>query len=102
ASSIVAFDNHGKPPDDGRRRMNARRLGKTGRLVSEIGFGAWAIGADWGAVDDRESLAAMHAAVDAGVTFFDTADVYGDGRSERLVGELLRERPEQLVVATKV
>ena len=81
--------------------MNARRLGKTERRVSEIGFGAWGIGADWGAVDDRESLAAMHAAVDAGVTFFDTADVYGDGRSERLVGQLLRERSEQLVVATK-
>jgi aryl-alcohol dehydrogenase-like predicted oxidoreductase len=81
--------------------MNSRRLGKTGHRVSEIGFGAWGIGADWGAVDDRESLAAMHAAVDAGVTFFDTADVYGDGRSERLVGQLLRERPERLVVATK-
>jgi aryl-alcohol dehydrogenase-like predicted oxidoreductase len=81
--------------------MNTRLLGKTGRRVSEIGFGAWGIGADWGAVDDGESLAAMHAAVDAGVTFFDTADVYGDGRSERLVGQLLRERSEQLVVATK-
>jgi aryl-alcohol dehydrogenase-like predicted oxidoreductase len=81
--------------------MNARRLGKTGRQVSEIGFGAWAIGADWGVVDDDESLSAMHAAVDAGVTFFDTADVYGDGRSERLVGRLVRERPEPLVVATK-
>ena len=78
-----------------------RRLGKTGYQVSEIGFGAWGIGADWGAVDDRESLAALHAAVDAGVTFIDTADVYGDGRSERLVGRLLRERPEPLVVATK-
>ncbi len=81
--------------------MNTRRLGKTGCPVSEVGFGAWAIGAGWGAVDDEESLAAMHAAVDAGVTFFDTADVYGDGRSERLVGRLLRERPEHLVVATK-
>jgi len=81
--------------------MNTRTLGKTVRPVSEIGFGAWAIGADWGAVDDGESLAAMHAAVDAGVTFFDTADVYGDGRSERLVGRLLRERPEELFVATK-
>jgi aryl-alcohol dehydrogenase-like predicted oxidoreductase len=69
--------------------------------VSEVGFGAWGIGADWGTVNDEESLAAMHAAVDAGVTFFDTADVYGDGRSERLVGRLLRERSEQLVVATK-
>ena len=81
--------------------MNTRRLGKTGYQVSEIGFGAWGIGADWGAVDDGESLAALHAAVDAGVTFIDTADVYGDGRSERLVGRLLRERPEPLVVATK-
>ena len=81
--------------------MNTRRLGKTGYQVSEIGFGAWGIGADWGAVDDGESLAALHAAVDAGVTFFDTADVYGDGRSERLIGQLLRERSESLVVATK-
>jgi aryl-alcohol dehydrogenase-like predicted oxidoreductase len=81
--------------------MNARRLGKTGYQVSEIGFGAWGIGADWGEVDDSESMAALHAAVDAGVTFIDTADVYGDGRSERLVGRLLRERPEPLVVATK-
>ena len=81
--------------------MKTRRLGKTGYQVSEIGFGAWGIGADWGAVDDRESLAALHAAVDAGVTFIDTADVYGDGRSERLVGRLLRERSEPLVVATK-
>jgi aryl-alcohol dehydrogenase-like predicted oxidoreductase len=81
--------------------MRARRLGKTGRDVSEIGFGAWALGGDWGTTDDDESLAAMHAAVDAGVTFFDTADVYGDGRSERLVGRLLRERDEELFVATK-
>jgi aryl-alcohol dehydrogenase-like predicted oxidoreductase len=81
--------------------MNTRRLGKTRYSVSEIGFGAWGIGADWGAVDDGESLAAMHAAVDAGVNFIDTADVYGDGHSERLVGRLLRERPERLVVATK-
>ncbi|MGD0715401.1 MAG: aldo/keto reductase [Gaiellaceae bacterium] len=81
--------------------MNARLLGKTGYHVSEIGFGAWAIGGDWGETDDRESLAAMHAAADAGVTFFDTADVYGDGRSERLVGRLLRERDERLLVATK-
>ena len=67
--------------------MNARRLGKTDVEVSEIGFGAWAIGGSWGETDDDESLAAMHAAVDAGVTFFDTADVYGDGRSERLIAQ---------------
>jgi aryl-alcohol dehydrogenase-like predicted oxidoreductase len=81
--------------------MRARRLGRTGREVSEIGFGAWAIGGSWGETDDHESLAAMHAAADAGVDFFDTADVYGDGRSERLIARLLREREEPLVVATK-
>jgi aryl-alcohol dehydrogenase-like predicted oxidoreductase len=81
--------------------MRSRRLGKTNREVSEVGFGAWAIGGSWGETDDAESLAALHAAVDAGVTFFDTADVYGDGRSERLLGQLLRERDEPLVVATK-
>jgi aryl-alcohol dehydrogenase-like predicted oxidoreductase len=81
--------------------MRSRRLGKTGRSSSEIGFGAWAIGGSWGQTDDVESLAAMHAAVDAGVTFFDTADVYGDGRSERLIAELRRERDEELFVATK-
>jgi aryl-alcohol dehydrogenase-like predicted oxidoreductase len=81
--------------------MQSRRLGKTGWDVSEIGFGAWAIGGAWGDTDDEESMAALHAAVDAGVTFFDTADVYGDGRSERLLARLLRERDERLVVATK-
>ena len=81
--------------------MHVRRLGKTGFEVSEIGFGAWAIGASWGPTDDEVSLAAMHAAVDAGVNFFDTADVYGDGHSEKLIGQLLRERSERIVVATK-
>jgi aryl-alcohol dehydrogenase-like predicted oxidoreductase len=81
--------------------MELRRLGKTGNDVSAIGFGAWAIGGSWGETNDTESLAAMHAAVDAGVTFFDTADVYGDGRSEKLIAQLLREREESLVVATK-
>jgi aryl-alcohol dehydrogenase-like predicted oxidoreductase len=78
-----------------------RRLGKTDFDVSEVGFGAWAIGGSWGPTDENESMSALHAAVDAGVTFFDTADVYGDGRSERLIGRLLRERDETLVVATK-
>ena len=81
--------------------MYMRKLGKTGFEVSEIGFGAWAIGASWGPTDDEVSLAAMHAAVDAGVNFFDTSDVYGDGHSERLIGQLLRERSERIVVATK-
>jgi aryl-alcohol dehydrogenase-like predicted oxidoreductase len=81
--------------------MQSRRLGKTGREASEIGFGAWAIGGSWGQVNDEESVAALHAAVDSGVTFFDTADVYGDGRSEKLIGQLLRDRSEPLFVATK-
>ena len=81
--------------------MKTRRLGKTNREVSEIGFGAWAIGGSWGETVDSTSISAMNAAVDAGVTFFDTADVYGDGRSERLIAQLLRERDEPLVVATK-
>src|SRR4051794_3791733 len=83
--------------------MRTRTLGKTKRDVSEVGFGAWQIGADWGDVEEDEAMATLHAAVDAGVTFFDTADVYGDGRSERLVGRLLREREgEALTVATKM
>jgi aryl-alcohol dehydrogenase-like predicted oxidoreductase len=69
--------------------------------VSEIGFGTWAIGGSWGETDDSQSRAAMDQAADDGVTFFDTADVYGDGRSERLIAGLLRERSEPLVVATK-
>jgi aryl-alcohol dehydrogenase-like predicted oxidoreductase len=70
--------------------------------VSEIGFGAWAIGGSWGAVDDDASLSALHAAVDAGINFIDTADVYGMGRSERLVARLRRERPGDAIwVATK-
>jgi aryl-alcohol dehydrogenase-like predicted oxidoreductase len=81
--------------------MRLRKLGRTGHEVSEIGFGAWQIGADWGDVAEDEALETLRAAADAGVTFFDTADVYGDGRSERLVGRLLAERPE-LFVATKM
>ena len=72
--------------------------------VGRIGFGTWQIGDDaWGAVDERAALAALEAAADAGVTFYDTADVYGDGRSERLVGRFLAERGDpRLVVATKM
>ena len=83
------------------RTMNHRTLGKTGYRVSEIAFGAWAIGGTWGEVDDGESMAALHAALDAGIDFFDTADVYGDGRSERLIARLRRERAEPFTVATK-
>src|SRR5271165_935514 len=81
--------------------MNKRILGRTGFAVSEVSFGAWAIGGTWGRVDDAQSLRALHRAVDAGINFFDTADVYGDGRSERLIAQLRKERRESLVVATK-
>jgi aryl-alcohol dehydrogenase-like predicted oxidoreductase len=82
--------------------MNYRELGRTGWQVSEISLGAWAIGGSWGEVDDAESLAALHKALDLGVNFIDTADVYGDGRSERLVRQALRERRgERIYVATK-
>ena len=81
--------------------MEHRVLGRTGWRVSAISFGAWAIGGTWGDVQDRESLAALHRAVDLGVNFFDTADVSGDGRSERLLAELKRERKEEIIVATK-
>ncbi len=81
--------------------MNYRALGRTGWQVSEISFGAWAVGGAWGQVDDKESLAAFHRALDLGVNFFDTADVYGDGRSERLLARLRRERREPFHVATK-
>lgn len=81
--------------------MQYRELGRTGWRVSAISFGAWAIGSAWGSVDDRESLDALRRAVDLGVTFFDTADVYGDGRSERLLARLKRERREEIHIATK-
>ena len=82
--------------------METRRLGRTGRDVGVVGLGCWQLGADWGAVSVEDAMAVLHAAVDAGVTLLDTADVYGDGRSEQLVGRLLRERPgEGLTVATK-
>jgi aryl-alcohol dehydrogenase-like predicted oxidoreductase len=83
--------------------MEYRRFGKTGRTVSAIGFGAWAIGGGFGSVDDADSLRALHAAAEAGVTLYDTADVYGDGRSERLIAQFLRERSgETYFVATKM
>ena len=82
--------------------MHTRTFGRTGWQVSEIGFGGWGIGGGaWGGADDAESMAALHAALDAGITFFDTADVYGDGRSERLISRLRRERSEPFHVATK-
>ena len=82
--------------------MQYRELGHTGWKVSEISFGAWAIGGAWGDVDDKESLAALNRAIELGVNFIDTADVYGDGRSERLVAQVVRDHPGQRIyVATK-
>jgi len=82
--------------------MIYRPLGRTGWNVSAIGFGAWAIGGTWGQTDDTAAMAALHRALDRGVNFFDTADVYGDGHSETLLARLRRERPgEPFYVATK-
>jgi aryl-alcohol dehydrogenase-like predicted oxidoreductase len=82
--------------------MDYRPLGRTGWNISTIGFGAWAIGGDaWGNTDDATSLRTMHRAIDLGVNFIDTADVYGDGHSERLIARLRRERSEEIIVATK-
>ncbi|MEP6912359.1 MAG: aldo/keto reductase [bacterium] len=81
--------------------MQYRKLGRTGWNASSISFGTWAVGAEWGAVNDQESLAALHRALDNGVNFFDTADVYGDGRSERLLAQLRNERSEPFHVGTK-
>jgi aryl-alcohol dehydrogenase-like predicted oxidoreductase len=83
--------------------VQTRQLGRTGRQVSVVGLGCWQLGADWGDVDESDALAVLHAAVDDGVTFLDTADVYGDGRSETLIGRLLADRPDAgLTVATKM
>ena len=83
--------------------MDTRTLGRTGRDVSVVGLGTWQLGADWGNVSHEDAVAVLDAAVDEGVTFFDTADVYGDGRSEQIIGEYLRSRPElDVFVATKM
>ncbi len=83
--------------------LRFRTLGKSGLEVSEIGFGLWAAGGDyWGATDDREVLAAIDYALDHGVNFYDTADVYGSGHSEELLGQAMRGRREKFIVATKI
>jgi aryl-alcohol dehydrogenase-like predicted oxidoreductase len=81
--------------------MNYRPLGRTGWKVSEISFGAWAIGGEWGHVPEQDGMAALNKAVDCGINFIDTADVYGSGRSERLVAQLKKSRKEEIIVATK-
>jgi aryl-alcohol dehydrogenase-like predicted oxidoreductase len=82
--------------------MQYRHFGKTGWKISTIGFGAWAIGGTWGKVNDKESMNALHRAVDLGVNFFDTADVYGNGHSEKLLAKLRRESERPIYIATKV
>jgi aryl-alcohol dehydrogenase-like predicted oxidoreductase len=82
--------------------MNYRALGRTGWKVSEISFGAWAIGGAWGEVSDEESLGALNQAIDSGINFLDTADVYGNGRSHHLIAQLKKSRKEEIIVATKV
>jgi aryl-alcohol dehydrogenase-like predicted oxidoreductase len=83
--------------------MEQRVLGRTGREVSVVGLGTWQLGADWGDVREQDAIAVLDAAVESGVTFFDTADVYGDGRSEQLIGRYLKDRPDAGVfVATKM
>jgi len=81
--------------------MQYNELGRTGWKVSSVSFGAWAIGGSWGQTNDDEAMATLHRALDMGVNFFDTADVYGDGHSERLIARLRRERSEPFHVATK-
>lgn len=81
--------------------MEYREFGRTGWMVTSIGFGAWAIGGTWGPVEDEESYRTLNRALDRGVNFFDTADVYGDGRSERLLARLRKERSEPFYVVTK-
>lgn len=81
--------------------MKYRALGRTGWKVSEISFGAWAIGGFWGKVSDEDAMNTLRKAIDSGVNFIDTADVYGDGRSERLIAQLKKEHTEEIIVATK-
>ena len=81
--------------------MKYRPFGRTGWMVSEIGFGAWAIGSAWGQVSATDALAALNKSIDLGVNFIDTADVYGDGRSEQLVSQVLKSRTDRIYVATK-
>src|SRR4051812_23135902 len=83
--------------------MDERAIGRSGQRMSVIGLGTWQLGADWGDVEEKDALAVLDAAVEAGVTFFDTADVYGDGRSEQTIATFLRGRPElDVLVATKM
>ena len=81
--------------------MKLRKFSDLGWSVSEIGLGCWAIGSEWGDVSDEDARKTLQTSLDKGVNFFDTADVYGDGRSEKFVGELLKSTSEKIYVATK-
>ncbi len=81
--------------------MKYRALGSTGYTISEVSYGSWSLGADWGDVSETQALQTLHAAVDSGVNFIDTADVYGDGKSEIIIGKFLKARKERIYVATK-
>ncbi len=81
--------------------MKYRTLGKTGYKISEISYGSWSLGADWGNVSEEQAMSVLHSAIDQGVNFIDTADVYGDGKSEQRIGKLLKQRKERIYVATK-
>ena len=97
------FRTRERPVTETEPDMHYRTLGRTGWKVSEISFGAWAIGGAWGQVSDEDSMAALHQAIDSGVNFIDTADVYGNGRSERLIAKLKKDRGQnaEIIVATK-
>ena len=81
--------------------MQYRKFSDLGWDVSEIGLGCWAIGSEWGNVSAEDAREVLKASLDKGINFFDTADVYGDGRSEKLVGELIKSTSEKIFVATK-
>lgn len=102
ANDLVCFlSGENDPLETESQGMQYRQLGKTEIRVSEIGFGAWALGGQWGGQDDRESVAALHKALDCGINLIDTAEGYGEGRSERVIAEALRTRTAKVFVATK-
>ncbi|MDY0290330.1 MAG: aldo/keto reductase [Sphaerochaeta sp.] len=82
--------------------MHTRPFGSDKKMVSEVGLGTWQIGGSWGDVQDKTAMEILHTATEAGITFFDTADVYGDGRSEKLIGSFLKQHPGKIFVATKL
>jgi aryl-alcohol dehydrogenase-like predicted oxidoreductase len=81
--------------------MEQRLIGRVGRRVPVVGLGTWQLGADWGKVEEKEAIGVLEAAVEAGVTFLDTADVYGDGRSEQIIGRFMRDPPGLFVATTR-